>query len=437
MSRILPRGGEFMTMSKPSTGAKHRLLVSTAMLGVLCLGYGRRAYAACSGAGGTYNCTGALTATQTLSSGTLSVTTTAPFSISTTAGDAFDLTATTGSLTFTDNNTSTITGFGSGISATNNGSGDLMITTTGTVTGNGAVSPNAGIYAKNYGGNLTVNTATVSGGRYGIYAKNYGSGALSITATGTVTGSGAYGVSADNHGTSLTINVGSVTGAVTGIGAGNFFGRGLLSITSTGTVRGNSAYGIAARGLKYGVTIQAANVYGATSGIFALTYGGALSITTTGTVTGSGTGTDPRLTSGIYARVGKYATALTIKTYGPVTGAQHGIFASFGETDSNEPTGALSITAGGSVTGLTGSGIYAANFGLTGSSTSITVTKTGFVQGKVAGVTAYSLYNGAPISITNFGKIQNLSGVSSDLAIRAYGGPITVINNGTITGVVD
>jgi hypothetical protein len=143
------------------------------------------------------------------------------------------------------------------------------------------------------------------------------------------------------------------------------------------------------------------------------------------------------LTSGIYAAVTKYATALTIKTYGPVTGAQHGIFASFGETDSREPTGALSITAGGSVTGLTGSGIYAANFGLTGSSTSITVTKTGFVQGKVAGVTAYSFYNSAPISITNFGKIQNLSGVSSDLAIRAYGGPITVINNGTVTGVVD
>jgi hypothetical protein len=260
---------------------------------------------------------------------------------------------------------------------------------------------------------------------------------LSITATGTVTGSGAYGVSADNHGTSLTINVGSVTGAVTGIGADNFFGHDLLSITSTGTVRGNSAYGIAARGLKYGITIQAANVYGASSGIFAYTEGGALSITTTGTVTGTGTGTDLRLTSGIYAAVTKYATALTIKTYGPVTGAQHGIFASFGETDSREPTGALSITAGGSVTGLTGSGIYAANFGLTGSSTSITVTKTGFVQGKVAGVTAYSLYNGAPISITNFGKIQNLSGVSSDLAIRAYGGPITVINNGTITGVVD
>ena len=89
------------------------------------------------------------------------------------------------------------------------------------------------------------------------------------------------------------------------------------------------------------------------------------------------------------------------------------------------------------MTGLAGSGIYAINFGQTGSTTSITVTKTGFVQGKVAGVTAYSLYNSAPISITNFGKIQNLSGASSDLAIRAYGGPITVINNGTITGTVD
>ena len=399
-----------MTTSKPSTDAKHRLLVSTAMLGALCLGYGRRAYAACSGAGGTYSCTGALTATQTLNSATLSVTTAAPFSISTAAGDAFDLTATTGSLTFTDNNASMITGFGSGINATNNGSGDLTITTTGTVTGSGTGGTNAGVYAKNYGGSLTVNAATVSGGRYGIYAKNYGSGALSITATGTVTGSGAYGISADNRGTSLTIDVASVTGAVTGIGADNFFGRGLLSITSTGTVRGNSAYGIAARGLKYGVTIQAANVYGASSGIFALTYGGALSITATGTVTGSGTGTDPRLTSGIYARVGKYATALTVKTYGPVTGAQHGIFASFGETDSNEPTGALSITAGGSVTGLTGSGIYADNFGKTGSSTSISVTKSGLVQGKVAGITAYSFYNSAPIIITNNGTIQKSFG---------------------------
>jgi hypothetical protein len=55
----------------------------------------------------------------------------------------------------------------------------------------------------------------------------------------------------------------------------------------------------------------------------------------------------------------------------------------------------------------------------------------------VAGVTALSFHENAPISITNDGTIQNLSGASSDLAIRSYGGPATIINNGTITGVVN
>ncbi len=42
-----------MTSGKPSPDAKHRLLVSTAMLGALCVGYGRRAYAAaCTPPGG-------------------------------------------------------------------------------------------------------------------------------------------------------------------------------------------------------------------------------------------------------------------------------------------------------------------------------------------------------------------------------------------------
>jgi hypothetical protein len=41
---------------------------------------------------------------------------------------------------------------------------------------------------------LTINAATVTGHTDGINAKNFGNGALSITATGTVTGTTGTGI---------------------------------------------------------------------------------------------------------------------------------------------------------------------------------------------------------------------------------------------------
>ena len=56
-----------------------------------------------------------------------------------------------------------------------------------------------------------------------------------------------------------------------------------------------------------------------------------------------------RTVNGVYAKLGAYGQAAP-------------------------PVRALSITAAGSGTGTTGAGIYALNFGLAGSTTSITVT---------------------------------------------------------------
>src|SRR5271163_2004040 len=190
----------------PSHGPRRPLLLSTAMLGTLCLGYGRRAYADCatSGPTGTYACSGSTTTTQSLSpvpaAAPLVVTTTPGFGVTTATGDAFDLSTTAAGtgLNFTDANASTIAGNAYGINATNLGAGDLSITTTGSVSGGVPGITASGILAKNYGAGLTISAAGVVGVNYGISAFNRGSGALSITTTKAVYGNYNSGIAAIN-----------------------------------------------------------------------------------------------------------------------------------------------------------------------------------------------------------------------------------------------
>ena len=98
-------------------------------------------------------------------------------------------------------NAATTTGGNDGIHAYNKGDGALSITTTGTTTGttkDGIFASNGYILGSVYGTSLTINAATTKGGDHGIYAKNIGSGALSITATGTTTGTNYDGIYANN-----------------------------------------------------------------------------------------------------------------------------------------------------------------------------------------------------------------------------------------------
>ncbi len=458
-------------------------LKATSLLVSLSSGYGRAVAGTCSESGGSYFCSGAanpgVDATVIIDiAQPLTVTTTSDFGINNSTGDAFNLTSTGGGLTFTDNHMATITGFEDGIVAINDGTADLSITTTGTVTGTNNAGVGIGIWADNRapGNDLNISAANVSGGDDGINANNSGSGHLWITSTGPIEGTSDTGILANNAGTDLIITAAQVTGGAHGIVTTNQ-GTSSLSITATDTVTGG-AYGMGIWANNFGtdLTLTAADVSGGDKGILATNSGsGHLWITTSGTVTSTGNGD---LAMGIYAKnygnealsitasssvsatgTGKYAigiyarnssnsTDLTISTAG-VTGGYAGIFAN------NLGDGTLSITASGPVTGTRRFGIYANNSG-----TDLTLTAAE-VTGSLSGIHALNAGSGA-LSITASGAVTATGilsrGISaknsttgSDLTISAaevtggsdgiwaanYGsGALSITASGAVTGTL-
>lgn len=145
-----------------------------------------------------------------------------------------------------------------GIVAQMRGSGELSITSIGEAVGTSSYS--FGIYARNgYGTDLTINAVDTSGGYAGIQTRNYGSGDLTITSSGTATGTApsSNGISARNFGQNLAIEANNTSGSNAGIGALNY-GTGALTITASGTVTGTGAgsYGIRARNYGTEMTIE-------------------------------------------------------------------------------------------------------------------------------------------------------------------------------------
>ncbi len=424
------------------------LLRASTLLVSFSSGYSRAFAGSCSYLAGAFTCSGvansATDTTQNINIALpLTVTTLPLFGINTSisGGDAFSLQTTGSFFTFTDINDSAITGALRGIYARNFGTGDLSISSSGIITGNSG----NGIQAYNFlnSTNLAITTAGVTGGTNGIYAQNFGHGAISITTTGTVTGTSTFGIFAYNSfqgaATDLSITAANVIGGQEGIHAANF-GSGALSITATGTVTGNSSDGIHtynSSGSVTGQSITVSAVTGGHDGIYALNGGsGALSITTTGRVTGSGrhgivayntgsaalsiTTSGPVIATsghGIYAgNTSTKGTDVTI-TAADVTGGQHGIYAF------NYGGGSLSVTTTGRVTGTSGDGVLALTKG--GESTTITIGALSIVEGGDTGIKVKSL-TGQPATINVYGQVRNLSGLNSDDAILAIGAPTTI-----------
>jgi hypothetical protein len=311
---------------------KSKLAVTTALVAAFC-GYGRRAYAACSPTGSaTYLCSGYNVSTQTISANEATVSTVSGFGVNTASGNAITVTG-DGALSFTDIYASTIKTTASATSLYVHALADDGPTP----------------------GSITINAnSTITGGEAGIFAFNNGTGATTVTANGDVTATDAAIASVDITATSVTITTGTgstITGGEFGIIV-DHNGTGGVTITADGTVTGTGGYGITvgdgstATNLSI-TTGTGSNITGGTYGIHARNLGsGYTSITANGNVTGT-TG------EGIYAYNGTSATNLSITTGtgSNITGGTQGIFVK------NFGTGYLSITANGGVTGTTGPGI--------------------------------------------------------------------------------
>ena len=246
----------------------------------------------------------------------------------------------------------TVTGGRNGISAWSRGSGTMSVRASGHARG----GTGAGLNIRNAATGIGVRAAAASatGGTYGINADNSGSGTLTVSATGSLLGIAGAGIRARNlsqSGGNIVVDVAGARGGVDGVSVLQH-GRGSVSITAAGHAIGGSANGILlANTLRSGdVAIHAASATGAKAGIEAPHLGrGALSITATGSVTGSGT--DGMHAFGGPESAGVFVVAAT------VTGARRGIAAT------GSGTGMLSVSASGSVTGLSDEGIHVRTFG--------------------------------------------------------------------------
>lgn len=157
---------------------KRDLITTTALTVALLTGYGRRAYSACVSTGGVnYLCSGFNTSSQVMTADNTQATTASGFQV-TTNGAAIIIVG-DGDVSFTDNYNSLLN---------SNTSTGIYITSEGDVGGSGSV-------ALSINGNITAAVGS------GIYATNYGSGDLSITADGDITvyGTGIIAYNAAGH----------------------------------------------------------------------------------------------------------------------------------------------------------------------------------------------------------------------------------------------
>ena len=301
---------------------------------------------------------------------------------------------------------------GSGIDATNSGTGKLDIKAGGAVSGTGTDGVGIrGRLTSASGGDLTVTAAnSVSGSAFGIEVRSSGSGAVDVAASGAVTASQGKGifVHAESTAGTLTIAAATVTGSTAGIEA---IGGKAVSLSASGAVRSNgaSATGISAQSSGGAVSVTAAVVNGGGYGIVAKSSGAGVTVKATGTVTGAAN-------KGIVATTSSGASGAVAVAAMSVSGGQGGIEAM------QLGAGSLTVNAGDSVFGNAGTGIDA----LAGSSAgALAVSADGAVSGSGHGVKAVSSGTGS-VSVQVGGAVTASAGEGIFGSVGAQGEALTI-----------
>ncbi len=391
------------------------VIVRLLTFGVM-LSAGQSALAGNCTTGSTSVCSGPASSSDTTQSisngGPISVTTQPGFGLSVTgATDGISISGQDG-VSFIDNNHSTISAGGMfGIYASNDISGDLSITSTGSVSS--ATGLGDGIRGDSYGANMLINAHDTQGENNGILANAYGTGSVHVVSTGTAIGgvtSGIYVYMAS--GTDITIDAADTRSAD---GAGivvNNYGTGAIRINSIGTANGGSGGILAFNNSGTSTTINAVDTSGA-FGIGVTSNGGPITVTSTGTATGTSS-------SGIsVASFGAGDVSISAKD---THGGLYGIY--YLGTD----VGNVHISSNGTAAGGALDGIYAET-GSLGSALNITAND---VQGGRNGV--YIVNGSAAGTAGNTATLDVaghvLGGSGYGIATESNAGVLTNINVG-------
>jgi len=373
----------------------------------------------------------------------------------------------------------TSNGTSDGVAAITDGSGGILIDTTG-----GDVSGiNHGIFASNQGTGITTirtidSLASGSLGR-GIYVTTNTTAAdVTVTSTGSASGS-REGIRVLHRGTGLlsvtAVDTMASSGGGTGLYAGGTFDVSGVNVTSTGAaIGGRNGIRTASNG-SGDLIITAVDTTGMDvffgHGIFAINNASGtrdLLVSSTGTAFGGsdgievlnfGTGVtsvdavDSEGARGNGIRAFGFTTTLggiNVTSTGTVTGGTNGI-----DVD-NRGTGAVNVNAN-VVTSANGTGIRVRN-GLNGANSGdVTITTTGAVSGGNTGIYAYagtadlSLSLGGDVTGGTNGVVtvtqngtgltvasgQTISGGSVGIATMATNGAVTSVDNLNIFGTVN